>query len=80
MKQYAPVIEIAELATRHSELLTRLRAGEEVVLADNGKPVGTVNPAPRKSTRQFNGLKDEIWIADDFDDPLPPELIAEFYK
>jgi hypothetical protein len=48
MKQDAPVIEIAELATRHPELL----AGEDILLADGGTPVGTASPAPRKSTRR----------------------------
>jgi len=23
-------------------------------------------------------MKGEIWVADDFDDPLPPEVLAEF--
>jgi beta-lactamase regulating signal transducer with metallopeptidase domain len=26
----------------------------------------------------FGLMKGEIWIADDFDDPLPPEVLAEF--
>jgi hypothetical protein len=26
----------------------------------------------------FGLMKGEIWVSDDFDDPLPPEVLAEF--
>jgi antitoxin (DNA-binding transcriptional repressor) of toxin-antitoxin stability system len=81
MKPDAPVIEIAELPTRYAELLTRLRAGEEVVLADHGQRVGEVSPvAVQNKVPKFGTLKGEMWVSDDFDDPLPPEILAEFYK
>jgi len=30
--------------------------------------------------RQFGSAKGKIWMSDDFDDPLPEELLREFYK
>lgn len=30
--------------------------------------------------RKFGSAKGQIWIADDFNEPLPDEVIAEFYK
>ena len=76
-----PVIEIAELSTRHEELLTRLRAGEGVVLTDQGRRIGTVSPNPTPSNAPvFDSFKGQVWIAEDFDAPLPAEILAEFHK
>jgi len=33
---------------------------------------------PTKPEIRFGGLKGKIWIADDFDAPLPAEVLAEF--
>jgi antitoxin (DNA-binding transcriptional repressor) of toxin-antitoxin stability system len=68
-----PTIEVSNLATRRVELKLRLQAGEEVLLADQGITVGVVTPSielrERKKPR-FDRLKDQIWIADDFDAPM----------
>jgi hypothetical protein len=31
-------------------------------------------------TRQLGSAKGQIWMADDFNEPLPDEIVAEFYK
>jgi hypothetical protein len=33
---------------------------------------------PEKTPIVFGLLKGKIWVADDFDAPLPPEILAEF--
>jgi hypothetical protein len=30
--------------------------------------------------RQFGSAKGQVWIADDFNDPLPEEIVNAFYK
>jgi hypothetical protein len=38
--------------------------------------------AHKKSTvsRKLGSAKGQVWIADDFNDPLPDEVVDEFYK
>jgi len=74
-------INIHDAKTHFSKLLKRIEAGEEVIIARGGKPVAKLVPlddAPRR--REFGRDKGTMWIADDFDAPLPDDLLAEFYK
>ncbi len=71
---------VHEAKTHLSRLLARAEAGEEVVISRAGKPVArlvAIAP-PKKSVLGMDRGKG--WIADDFDAPLPPELLALFYK
>jgi len=65
--------------THLSRLIEEAAAGEEVVIARAGKPVARLLPfEPRTEPRRPDLLKGKIWIADDFDDPLPEEIMAAF--
>jgi prevent-host-death family protein len=62
-----------------SRLLEEVAAGEEIVIANAGKPVARLLPcSPRREPRQPGLMEGKIWIADDFDDPLPEEIMAAF--
>lgn len=40
-------------------------------------------PQPHKksiASRKLGSAKGQVWIADDFNDPLPDEIVDEFYK
>jgi prevent-host-death family protein len=72
-------VAIHTARTHLSRLLEEVAAGEEVVIAKAGKPVARLLPyAPRREPRQPDLLKGQIWIGDDFDDPLPEEIMAAF--
>lgn len=72
-------VNIFEAKTNLSKLIARVEQGEEVIIARAGKPVARLMKAePKKRKIRFGGLKGKIWIADDFDAPLPPEILAEF--
>lgn len=74
-------VNIHEAKTHFSRLLQRVAAGEEVVIARAGVPVArlvAVEP-PKSKTRPLGFARGEVWVADDFDAPLPDELLAEFY-
>ena len=72
-------VNIHEAKTHFSQLIERVVAGEEIVIARNGKPVAKLVPIPLEQPRRFSGsMRGQIWIADDFDDPLPPELQKYF--
>ena len=73
------VVSIHSAKTHLSRLIAEVAAGEEIVIAKAGKPVARLLPfEPRGEPRQPDLLKGEIWIADDFDDPLPEEIMAAF--
>jgi prevent-host-death family protein len=67
-------VNIHEAKTQLSRLLAKVAAGEEVIIARNGKPVARLVEFESKPKRRTLG-KDagRIWISDDFDDPLDPE-------
>jgi prevent-host-death family protein len=72
-------VNIFEAKTNLSKLIAKVEKGEEVIIARAGKPVARLTPLePQKQKIRFGGLKGKIWIADDFDAPLPPEILAEF--
>jgi antitoxin (DNA-binding transcriptional repressor) of toxin-antitoxin stability system len=49
------------------------------VIAKAGKPVARLLPfEPCREPRKPDLLKGKIWIAEDFDDPLPEEIRAAF--
>jgi prevent-host-death family protein len=68
-----------EAKTQLSKLVERAEAGEEVVIARNGKPVARLVPvATRNSLESVRGaLRGRIKIADDFDE-LPDEIAEAF--
>jgi len=72
-------VNVHEAKTHLSRLLARVSAGEEVVISKSGKPVARLVPwAQDKKDRvpgQDQGL---VHVPEDFDAPLPPEVLATF--
>ena len=61
-----------------SRLVERASAGEEIVIARDGRPMARlVALAPSQGPRLEGAYRGEFWIADDFDE-LPDELAAAF--
>jgi prevent-host-death family protein len=75
----AKQVNVHEAKTHLSKLLAEVEKGHEIVLARDGKPVAKLVPFPAKKNRiTFGDFKGRIWIADDFDAPLPDELLEEW--
>ncbi len=73
------VINVHEAKTHFSKLLTRVALGEEIIIAKANKPIAKLVPIQAKpKARQPGSAKGEIWVAPDFDAPLPEELLADF--
>jgi prevent-host-death family protein len=73
-------INIHQAKTHFSKLLQRVAGGEEITIARAGVPVARLVPAkPEQKGRPMGFAKGEVWIADDFDAPLPDDLLREFY-
>lgn len=69
---------VHQAKTHFSRLLQRVLTGEEVVIAKAGKPVAKLVPVRRSVQRRPDRYRGRIWIADDFDAPLPDELLDAF--
>lgn len=77
----AKTINIHEAKTHLSQLLTRVEAGEEIVIARAGKPVARLVAISTGLARRPIGLERDLFkVPDDFDAPLSPEIMDEFYK
>jgi prevent-host-death family protein len=74
-------VNVHEAKTHLSRLLVRVAAGEEVVISRSGKPVARlVSIESRPPIRKPGIDRGKGWIAKDFDDPLPPKVLAAFLK
>ena len=72
-------VNMFEAKTHLSKLVEKAESGEDVIIARAGKPVARLTQLkPKKRQVKFGLMKGEIWIADDFDASLPPEVQAEF--
>jgi len=73
-------VNVHEAKTQLSRLLKRVAAGEEVTISRAGVPVARlVAIAPANGERPLGAMEGQIYIADDFDAPLPDDLLALFY-
>jgi prevent-host-death family protein len=73
-------VNIHEAKTHFSRLLQRVAAGEEITIARAGVPVARLVPIGQKENRRPLGFaRGEVWVADDFDAPLPDALLKQFY-
>lgn len=66
------VVNIHEAKTHLSRLLEAVERGEEVVIARAGQPIATLVAyrPPRRKIAPPGGMEGEIWMADDFDEPV----------
>ena len=73
-------VNIREAKTHLSRLVERAAAGEKIIITKSGKPVAKLVPITEEmAPRVLGSMRGQIWIADDLDDPLPPEFLAGFY-
>jgi prevent-host-death family protein len=70
-------VNVHEAKTTLSRLLEAVAEGEEIVISRAGTPVARLVPFSR-SVRQLGMDKGLVTIADDFDAPLPPEVLSDF--
>jgi prevent-host-death family protein len=72
-------VTIHAAKTHLSQLLARVEAGEEIVLARGKQPIAKLVPfVPAASKGKFGALRGFVSIAPEFFDPLPEEELAEW--
>lgn len=70
---------VHEAKTHLSNLLQRVVAGEEVLIAKAGVPVARLVPVVLPVEQRPLGMEQgRVFIADDFDAPLPAEVQDSF--
>lgn len=69
-----------ELAHDAAALLDRVAAGERIVVIRGGRPVAELRPVapPHGTSRPFGLAAGTFTVPDDFDSPLPLEVLREF--
>jgi prevent-host-death family protein len=78
-KPHPRTVNVHQAKTQLSRLLARVERGEEIVIAKAGRPVARLLPfEPRDQARVLGGARGQIVIADDFDAPLPDDILAGF--
>jgi prevent-host-death family protein len=73
-------LNLAEVKAKFSELVDAASRGDGTIIAKSGTPVAMLVPLDhgKPTPIKFGTLKGKIWIADDFDDPLPDDVLDEF--
>lgn len=74
------MVNVADAKAHLPELIERAANGEEIILARSGKPRARLVPlADKKKALRIPGKgKGRFKPARDFDEPLPPEVLALF--
>ncbi len=68
-----------EAKTQFSRLVQRVLTGEEIVIANRGVPVARLVPMPaEKAKRQLGFYEGKFTVPEDFDAPLPAEILNAF--
>lgn len=73
-------VNIHQAKTHLSKLLKRVEAGEEITIARAGVPVARlVSAEPARVRRPLDLDRGKFEVPEDFDAPLPAEVLAAFY-
>ena len=74
-------VNIHQAKTHFSRLVEKALAGEEVVIARNGRALLRLVPMETAQAQRVPGLSSGRGsVSEDFDSPLPVEVLAEFEK
>jgi prevent-host-death family protein len=72
------MVNTHEAKTHLSRLLARVANGEEIVIAKAGHPVARLVPLEKRPRRVLGQDEGLFEVPDDFDAPLPPDVLASF--
>lgn len=73
-------VSLQELQRDPDALLNRVEAGEHLVVVRGGRPVAELRPVPatQHDPRPFGLCAGAFKVPDDFDAPLPEEILQAF--
>ena len=68
-------VNIYEAKASFSKLLAAVEAGSEIVIARAGKPIAKLSPYVPEQKRRFGELDGLFAVPENFDDPLPEDVL-----
>lgn len=73
-------VNLAQLTQDPTSLLDRVEAGESIVVMRDGRAVAELRPIAmlQSAPRPFGLAAGSFTVPDDFDAPLPEEILREF--
>jgi prevent-host-death family protein len=72
-------VNIHDAKTQFSKLIARVEAGEEITIARDGAPVARLLAVRKPSAKRVSGRDTGLFtVPEDFDAPLPENILAEF--
>jgi prevent-host-death family protein len=79
-KSTAMRVCVHEAKTRLSELLRLVDSGQEVEIARGGEPVAKLVPFRTQERRRLGTDHGVYTVPEDFDAPLPDDVLDSFYR
>ena len=73
-------VGVHEAKTQLSRLLERVQAGEEIVITRRGEEVARLVPARSDGKRHLGVDRGRWTVPEDFDAPLPDDVLASFER
>lgn len=74
----AMTLNLYDAKTQLSSLVEMAAAGEEIIIAKNGKPMAKLVAFKDAVKRKPGRLKGKVWMSKDFDAPMTKEELAAF--
>ena len=74
-------VNVHEAKTHLSRLLGRVERGEEIIISRAGRPVARLLPfEPTQPQPVFGADRGAFVVPEDFDAPLPEEILTDFER
>jgi prevent-host-death family protein len=72
-------VSLSEAQSQLSQFVERAAAGEEIIILKDGRPLAKLVPLQTNASSRKPCLwEGRLWVADDFDAPLPEAILAGF--
>jgi prevent-host-death family protein len=72
-------VNIRQAKKQFFHLVGLVEKGAEITITRARVPVARLLPIESKSIRPLGTERGKVWIADDFDAPLPDDVLRDFY-
>ncbi len=73
------IVNVHQAKTELSQLIADALSGDKVIIARAGVPVVKLVPTRKRGkSRRPGSAKGEVWIAQDFNAPLPEHILKDF--
>jgi len=74
------LVNIHDAKTHFSKLINQVLSGDDIIIARGGKPLVRLVPYTKDEEIRHGGqFRGVIQISEDFDEPLPDDVLRLFY-